>query len=180
MCLLRAIQATLAAGAIVLVAAACGGGGGNPGVATVGKESTGTAAAAPAGSLGPVLTPGSAKWQAELLVYAECMRKNGLYDFPDPGPNGQISFNGPFDPWSPQFIAAQRACQHLQPQLSPAKQQQIFANDLKFAECMRAHGVPNYPDPKLAPGQIQTLLPFDPNDVPQFRPAENACNRSVG
>jgi hypothetical protein len=35
---------------------------------------------------------------------------------------------------------------------SPAMVQQILASQRKFAQCMRSHGVPNWPDPTIGPG----------------------------
>lgn len=59
-----------------------------------------------------------AKQLQRALDYAACMRKHGVPKFPDPkaGPDGGINL-GELGPWarSPQFKAAQRACQKLVP-----------------------------------------------------------------
>jgi hypothetical protein len=53
----------------------------------------------------------------------------------------------------PQFVAAQRACQHLIPTTGLGPQetaQQIrarFADTLAFSVCIRRHGFPTFPDP---------------------------------
>jgi hypothetical protein len=149
--LLRAVEATLAVVAVVLVAAACSGGGGSPRVAALGNKSVATTtAAAPAGS--PALAPSKMQRQAQLLTLAACMRKNGVTNFPDPVNGSLILGADPrsgLDPFSPQFQAAQKACRYLEPQLSPAQQQRSDEDALKLSQCMRAHGVPNFPDPKL-------------------------------
>jgi hypothetical protein len=57
-----------------------------------------------------------AEAREELLAFSSCMRENGLPDFPDPTSNaeGGISITGgDFDPDSPQFKAAEMACEHL-------------------------------------------------------------------
>jgi len=64
--------------------------------------------------------------------------------------------------------AARGACQHLLPNAGsfqeqasqctlsgdcpPALVQQMMTIDLKFAHCMRSHGVPNWPDPTIGSG----------------------------
>ena len=55
-----------------------------------------------------------------MLALSQCMRDNGVADFPDPGPNG-LSLDGTgIDPDSPEFRAAEEACQDLMPQSDPA------------------------------------------------------------
>jgi hypothetical protein len=89
------------------------------------------------------------------LAFAACMRSHGLPSYPDPQVSqsaGHASVHispGGLDPNSPAFKSATRACGHLMPgggapaAISPQEQ----AQDLRFATCMRTHGVPNFPDP---------------------------------
>jgi hypothetical protein len=59
----------------------------------------------------------SAADQANALKYSACMRQNGEPDFPDPvfsNGGAQLKITN-IDPNSPQFTAAQKACQSLQP-----------------------------------------------------------------
>jgi hypothetical protein len=140
----------LAVGAVAMVAAACDGGGGIPGIAALGsKTHETTTAVAPVGSPGG----GSSKVQVQLLAFVACMRKNGLPNFPGPV-NGHLNLNGSgIDPSSPQLQAAQKACEALFPQLfSPAQQQREEAGLLSGSQCMRAHGVQNFPDPQFSAG----------------------------
>jgi hypothetical protein len=54
---------------------------------------------------------------AEALKHSTCMRAHGITNFPDPNTRGggiSISLNG-LDPNSPQFQAAQQACEKYQP-----------------------------------------------------------------
>jgi hypothetical protein len=57
-----------------------------------------------------------AQMQAQALKYSECMRSHGVAGFPDPDFHGgtvqiKISASSGIDPRSPQFQAAQAACQ---------------------------------------------------------------------
>ncbi len=87
------------------------------------------------------------------LKFSVCMRAHGVPNFPDPSSSGQVTMN--IDPNSGTFIAAQKACAKYSPgggkQPSAAQQQKILANALRFSRCMRAHGVPNFPDPTSGP-----------------------------
>jgi hypothetical protein len=108
------------------------------------------------------------------------MRAHGVPDFPDPVGNSLQIKGGPgsdLDPNSPQFVAAQKACQSLQPgggqggTVSAAQQ----AEALKYSACMRSHGVPNFPDPTFSGGGVQLKVTnIDPNS-PQFVAAQKAC-----
>jgi hypothetical protein len=42
--------------------------------------------------------------------------------------------------------------------MSQAQDQQALSKFLRFARCMHSHGVPGWPDPTRAPGQIPPLL----------------------
>src|SRR5437667_4362574 len=94
---------------------------------------------------------------------AQCMRQHGIPDFPDPSidQHGQLSL--------PQGAAgehvkaelnanpdAERACQPILDRLPAGATrgsesqytQEDLANLLKFAQCMRRNGMPDWPDPK--------------------------------
>jgi hypothetical protein len=61
-----------------------------------------------------------------------------------------------------------------------AQQRQQLADDLKFAQCMRSHGVPNFPDPTTrSDGRVEFVLSvsrdgFDPHS-PQILAKARAC-----
>jgi hypothetical protein len=52
--------------------------------------------------------------QAQLLKFSQCMRANGVADFPDPSSNGGLSFNraagGDLNPSNPVFQNASKLC----------------------------------------------------------------------
>jgi hypothetical protein len=77
-------------------------------------------------------------------------------NFPDPNGSGQIPKEGPDQLGVSDSVlqAAQRACQNLWPYQPPTQvqQRQELTDYLKFARCMRSHGVPNFPDPSIGDG----------------------------
>jgi hypothetical protein len=101
--------------------------------------------------------------------------------FPDPNGQGALSGQsspgaGGLDPNSPVFQAAQQACQKLLPAGSVGQPQAQQAQDLKFARCMRAHGISNFPDPATGGSGAGVKLPPDIDaSSPQFVAAQKAC-----
>jgi hypothetical protein len=109
----------------------------------------GTASGSSAGG-----TSGSTASAQKAVKFAECMRSNGVSQFPDPGASGNLTIdavvNGSkLDPNAPAFKQAISACKALEPPgftgTKRSSQQQSAA--LKFAQCVRANGVPDFPDP---------------------------------
>jgi hypothetical protein len=156
-----------------LLAAACGGGSAGAKVAQVGTTN----------SANPASSAGNAQ------AYSRCMRSHGIGNFPDPDSNGKILITGGtdkdqlpgVDTNSQQFRAAARACRMLQPDGGPTVQQQARTQQamLKFAECMRSHGVSKFPDPK--PGGALVIgknAGVDPS-TNQFKAAQQACKKLV-
>jgi hypothetical protein len=177
--------------AVGLLAAACGGGKAPAsGVASVGKTTTTTGAASDPGG-GASSDGNSATNYKDAMAYSQCMRSHGVPSFPDPQPNGGFLIQGGkgpngssgLDPQSSQFQAAEKTCRHLEPnggQISPQQKQQDLARLLKFAQCMRSHGVSNFPDPTTSDGKIGLRIGgspgsgLDPNS-PTFQAANKAC-----
>jgi len=118
------------------------------------------------------------------LAYSQCMRAHGEPGFPDPQPNGDLLINGPKDHLNGALMnSAGKACQHLMPKSPPltaAQQQQLVARTLKFVACMRAHGLPAFPDPKVSAGGIEMQLPRNimPNSA-VFKNAQQACKNLI-
>jgi len=89
----------------------------------------------------------------EAVKFAECMRNNGVSDFPDPDASGQFAYGikagSSLDPSTAAWKQAVSACKDLEPTgLIPTTftSQQIAAR-LRFAQCMRTNGAPDFPDP---------------------------------
>jgi hypothetical protein len=89
------------------------------------------------------------------VAYSRCIRSHGIPKFPDPNSSGQIPKEEILQLGVSTSVlqTAQRACQRLWPYQAPsqAQQRQQLTEDLKFARCMRSHGVPNLPDPTTGP-----------------------------
>ena len=148
--------------------------------------------ASPASSGGPSTKGPDAKTKKALLQYAQCMRDHGV-DMPDPNFSGgrvTIRAGGPGDASSPQKMqAAQKACQKYQSQIKPpsmsASQKADFKKKaLANAQCMRDHGITNFPDPTFdenggAQIRIGKDAGIDPQD-PKFQAAQKACAKVGG
>jgi hypothetical protein len=123
------------------------------------------------------------------VQFAECMRTHGVSGFPDPVRAGHGGFGvqisakggGPISLSEPAMKSAQRACVHLLPNagkpsgtMSPAQRRAFLAN----AQCMRTHGVPNFPDPQFSGGGVEVRLGggLDPSS-PAFQAAQKACQK---
>jgi hypothetical protein len=122
---------------------------------------------------------GSAPY-TKALAYAQCMRSHGVPSFPDPDSQGhlppvQVGRNGV----SQQAVqSAQNACHSLNPgggQGSAQQQQGKLTQALDLAECMRAHGVPNFPDPAASNGGMEFNLAGVDTHSPQYQSAQQAC-----
>jgi len=132
-------------------------------------------------------TGGSTTYQ-KALAYSQCVRSHGVPDFPDPNSNGVIVLpagsGGSQNLNSAQAQSADRACRHLLPnggRISQAQQQQDLSQMLKYARCMRSHGLPNFPDPTTAGGGVSLNLRGSGIDKrsPQLQSAQKACQSQM-
>jgi hypothetical protein len=131
---------------------------------------------------------------AQLVALAQCMRSHGAPDFPDPSASGGFNLtttpnglNGAIDIDSSQIQAAYRACRHLLagggPNISQLqqqiqqKQERALRELLKFAQCVRSHGVPNFPDPTSNGLDLKDAA-ISPTS-PQFQAAVRACQHAL-
>jgi hypothetical protein len=148
--------------ALALLTAACSSAG-----------SSGPAVASVSSSASPSSSTGSTR--ASALAYSRCMRAHGVTDFPDPGADGHITLPGRgAHAQSPKLAAAQQACQSLLPPAEKARNGPDRTQLLKYARCMRAHGVSNFPDPSADGGLTLDPTVVNPNS-PQFKAAQQAC-----
>jgi hypothetical protein len=170
---MKGIAAIIAVAALTLLAAACSG---SPSL-------TGSGGSQDAG--------GSANSQ-QGLAYSACMRSHGVPKYPDANSSNELPNGLPkVDPQqlgvsSSQYQAAQRACAHVLPNgghMSQAESQRDLRAMLRFARCMRSHGVPNWPDPTYdsAAGWGFNLVHvhgFDPNS-PQIDHKMSECSQML-
>jgi hypothetical protein len=119
--------------------------------------------------------------QRAMLAFAQCMRAHGI-DMPDPGANGNAVVNLNVDPTT--FQAAQNACRSKLKNAglkTPSAAQMAQARDqaVKFAQCMRAHGI-NMPDPQFTNGGILQRAggDIDPSSA-EFQTASKACAKDL-
>lgn len=120
--------------------------------------------------------------QEQATKYSECMRANGVTDFPNPNAEGQIRYGGVSvskDTWQ----NAVGACANLEPAdwstdagRTPAQQ----GAALKFAQCVREHGVPDFPDPASARDPLIDTSKMrgdvSAGSIPELNPAVAACH----
>jgi hypothetical protein len=122
-----------------------------------------------------------------MLKFAQCMRDHGV-DMPDPtfdqggGKVVQRVKGGGED----TMRAAQQACQKYQDQVKPPpvseeQEKKMKTAALKNAQCMRDHGVTNFPDPQFGEGGRMTMklgkdAGIDPQS-PTFQAAMKACQK---
>jgi hypothetical protein len=115
---------------------------------------SGCGSSSPAGTSPSSNTNSSLAHAQKGVKFAECMRSHGVSNFPDPGASGKLTIdavaNGSsLDTSTPAFTQAVSACKALEPAgftgSKRSSQQQQAA--LKFAQCIRANGVKDFPDP---------------------------------
>jgi hypothetical protein len=177
-----------------LLLAGCGGSSSNGGVAHLGKNTQASSADTSSGGSSSS-SEGGAPSQQKLVAFAQCMRSHGVPEFPEPTEGRLLIHREDHDghvsgvnPQSAQFQGAQKACAKLAPNggkpPSAAEQTKMQEQALKFSECMRSHGVPNFPDPEISHsgggvgirigGKQGGPSRIDPNS-PQFQAGQKAC-----
>src|SRR4051812_11383364 len=85
--------------------------------------------------------------QEKAVKFSECMRANGVPHFPDPDPKGDFNFG--VDVTKEVWLKAIDACKALKPPgaLSARRTPKEQSASLRFAQCVRDHGVKDFPDP---------------------------------
>ncbi len=121
--------------------------------------------------------------EAQALAYTACMRSHGVPNFPDPTvQNGSVGFNitgaDGIDQNSPQYLSARQACQSLRGGGTANSGSANYAAEVKFSECMRSHGVTDFPDPNKNGGFSGTSS-MNPSS-PAFQNAQSYCMKESG
>ena len=163
----RASGLAVGLAAIALLAAACG---------------SSSSSAAPAGS---AAAAGESIYQ-QAVSFTHCMRSHGEPAYPDPTrkANGAVAFKitpaSRISTNSAQYQSAYKACQKLLPTgrtgIPPALLRKEMSALLKHSQCMRSHGITNFPDPVSNGKGISIPLTsgIDPGSQ-QFQSAQQAC-----
>jgi hypothetical protein len=169
----RTAAAIIAMAALALLATACGSSPSSTGA--VGSSNAGRSANSQIG-----------------INYANCMRSHGVPKYPDPSSGNELANGLPkvsleqLGISSSQYQAAQSACAHLLPNAGQQTQTQT-QRDLtamrRYAQCMRSHGVPTWPDPTYDPSagwgfNLVHVHGFDPNSA-QIDNKMDVCNRGL-
>jgi hypothetical protein len=134
-------------------------------------------------STGGSTSAGAESSLAQAVAYSQCIRAHGVPNFPDPvqTPSGHYGYRTHgIDPNSAAFQGALLACNDLPSpwtstgqQLSPAQQQ----GWLNWAQCIRAHGVPDFPDPTFSGSEVHDS--GVELSSPQFQSAVDACKSQM-
>jgi hypothetical protein len=146
----------------------------------------------------------SGSGSVSVLAFSRCMRSRGVPNFPDPVAGDKlpkISAEG-LGVSNSQFNAAERGCQRLLPTgeisgsrtgisstvercivggVCPTAVTQWLADkELKFAQCMRSHGVPEWPEPSTdSQGRVYFRVSRAWASTPP-QPADRDCGRLTG
>ncbi len=172
----------LACGVVALALASCGGGPGAAGIASLGSSSSTTLAQGGLGNSG-ALKPSAAELRT-MTAFAACVRRHGAANFPDPPYTNQELNKMGFGKDSPQMLSATRAC-HAEALAAgvvqtPAALQQHLAAMLAIARCMRANGVPGFPDPNAKGALSEGVGAGAIASSPRYAAAAKKCGAPPG
>ena len=174
----RPLAALVLVSLIALIGAGCG-------------SNTVTGSASSTSNTGSGASSGSASNSADTqatkrekaVKFAECVRAHGVPHFPDPDATG--NFNFAVDVSAATFTAAVNACKALQPPgtLSGHRSTKQQSAALRFAACVRANGVPDFPDPVNGQPLIDTdHIPSSnsPSGMSILNAATHKCGSILG
>jgi hypothetical protein len=193
--------AVLAAAAAIGLAACGGSGSSSPKVANVattssnvsGSGSTTTpptkSSGAGSGSTRPTTTVSKGNASGLLVEWANCMHSHGDPNQTDPTIDNHWGINITIPPAAPQTLSNEvhggtAPCNHYLAAASNALRAahpappapSTNATGVKYAACMRANGVPNYPDPT----RNRTNLNGIDMNSPFFIRANKLCGKQIG
>ncbi len=144
----RTLRPLAALAMVALLSAGCSNALAGPGTGRSGGNNTATAQIDSNGG------NNTAANHQQAAKFAECMRANGVREFPDPDASGTLTIDGianrsRVDTSSAAFKQAIAACKDLQPAgfIGHKRTAQEQENALKFAQCIRDNGVKDFPDP---------------------------------
>jgi len=158
---------------IGVVAAGCGS-----------NTATGTAGSGSGGASSASASNGANTKQEKAEKFAECVRAHGVPHFPDADAAGNFGNFG-VDVSAATFTAAVNACKALQPpgSLSSHRSATQQSAALRFAACVRANGVPDFPDPINGQPLINTYhIPSSnkPGGMSILNAATHKCGSVLG
>jgi hypothetical protein len=118
------------------------------------------------------------------LHFAQCMRDNGVPTFPDPvaKPDGSFGFDRPRGVQPSELDDALESCRSEAraagiDSLAAADDPETRDQLLDFSRCMRANGVPDFPDPKPgASGSLRSIFGDIDVQSPRVQKAMQSCD----
>lgn len=130
--------------------------------------------------------PAGSAGSSQALAWAGCLRSHGVPSFPDPIPGHKAMFpdsaGALLQSHSPAVLAAERACKQQNPAGAAAATGASTGQKramLGYARCMRAHGVPDYPDPTYGSNGRPIVPDFSSAGIdtqsPAFTTAAKQC-----
>lgn len=144
------------------------------GVATAGGDSVATTSTTPS--------------HGDPLKFAQCMRDNGIENWPDPPADGGPSRSGG---GGPARVIAPEGVDPMLVQQTMQKCKEYLPDGgegpnrggsgealLAFAQCMRENGFPEFPDPPAGGGNFGIPRDIDPNSA-EFQAAQAACREHL-
>ncbi|MBP2707962.1 hypothetical protein JOL79_29695 [Microbispora sp. RL4-1S] len=156
-------------GALALAFALAGCAGGAPADDGIAHAGGAAASAAPSGTASAPVDRHEAQ-----LKFAQCMREHGV-DMPDPGPDGNVRIMGRKGETG-KIDDAMKVCEHFMRDAVGDKlgklDPQAYDQAVKFAQCMREHGV-DVADPK--PGEGVRIKLKGPDGEQKMKEAQGAC-----
>ena len=167
----------LAAATGLALLTACGG-------STSSSDSTSSSgSASSAGSTSSTSAGGaSSTYVSDKLSLARCLRSHGVPNYPDPNAAGEEPAGSKQLISTPQGQAAVGACTYWSSRIHndvAAQNQVVQVEYVRFAQCMRSHGLPDFPDPVNSEGRVEFVLSasqdgFDPHS-PQVLAKAHEC-----
>lgn len=120
-------------------------------------------------------SPTGGSTASKLVAYSQCMRSHGVPDYPGPDSGGQmpkITSGQQVGVSDTLLTRAQGTCQNLWPYQgqTQTQQRQTLTDDIKFAQCMRSHGLPDFPDPTDSDGHVQFVFSASRNGIDPHSP----------
>jgi hypothetical protein len=155
---------------LLLAVSACGGHDGGDEVATAGHTKP------------PAAKSATVNEHQQALLFARCMRQHGV-DMPDPKfSGGWVAITVDKGAGQSKVQAAMAQCKSYLPNGGQPQQMdpKMLEKARKLAACMRAHGLPKFPDPDPNGGlSIKGGPDLDPRS-PKFQAADKACVKFHG
>ena len=174
---IRRLWRLAAVGMVALIGAGC-----SNGSAETGNTASGSGTGSSGGNE-------NATDRDKTVRFADCMRANGVPEFPDPSAAGDQEFVDGIESLDPSSVAwktAIGACKDLQPPglLGGKASPQEMRARLEFAQCVRDNGIEDFPDPAadgplIDTRRIPSAAGKGARSIPGFQAAMEKCRDAL-